>query len=139
MRAASRIAAVVLLSGVLFAADDSPLAFDVVSIKRHIGEGGSSIRTLPDGTYMATDVSIASIIRLASTVSVPGHEVVGLPDWTQTERYDITAKPPEGLRPNPNLRPQMWQATFADRLKLSAHVEDRERDTYALVVARSCA
>ena len=31
----------------------------------------------------------------------------------------------------------MWRAMFADRMKLVAHVEQREKDSYALVLARS--
>jgi uncharacterized protein (TIGR03435 family) len=134
------IAFLLVTGSVALIAQESPprVEFDVVSIKRSTsGELGNSIRTLPDGTYTATNTPIASIIRLASPISLPGHEVIGLPDWTRSERYDVTMKPPEGVRPNPDQRRQMWQAAFADRMKFAAHVEERDRDTYALVLARS--
>ena len=54
------------------------------------------------------------------------------------DRYDVTVKPPAGLT-REQLReqmPLMWRAMFADRMKLLAHVEQRERDVYQLVVAR---
>ena len=66
---------------------------------------------------------------------MPVREVVGLPDWATTERYDITAKPPAGS--TPQQRSEMWRTFFAERMKLVAHVEERERDTFALVLARS--
>jgi uncharacterized protein (TIGR03435 family) len=119
----------------------APLAFEAVSIKRNTsGAPGNNIRTLPDGTFIATNVATALVIRLAipSTVSVPMLQILGLPDWAQTDRYDITAKPPEGFTTlTAEQRSEMWHSVFVDRLKLQAHVEDRERNTYALVLARS--
>jgi uncharacterized protein (TIGR03435 family) len=35
------------------------------------------------------------------------------------------------------MMPLMWRAMFADRMKLVAHIEQREKDAYALVLARS--
>ena len=108
--------------------------FDVVSIKRadpHARGGG--MRTLPDGTSIMTNVSIGQFIR--SAAPVPVREVIGLPDWASTEHYDVTAKPPpDSTREQ---RSQMWRTLFAERMKLLAHVEEKERDTFALVVARS--
>src|SRR3989442_1438113 len=70
--------------------------FDVVSIKPHKSEinFGGGMRTLPDGTFMMTNQPIRSIILGASTV--PVREVLGLPNWANTEGYDIVAKPPAG-------------------------------------------
>jgi uncharacterized protein (TIGR03435 family) len=69
--------------------------FDVVSIKRADPDaGGGGMRTLPDGTSIMTNVSIGQFIR--SAAPVPVREVIGLPDWASTERYDVTAKPPAG-------------------------------------------
>jgi uncharacterized protein (TIGR03435 family) len=117
----------------------APLAFEAVSIKRNMsGARGSDLRTLPDRTVIATNVDMSLIIRLAIpvSVSVPMLQVLGLPGWAQTERYDLTAKPPEGLtKPTAEQRSEMWHAVFVDRLKLQAHVEDRQRNTYALVLA----
>ena len=119
----------------------APLAFEAVSIKRNTsGAPGNNIRTLPDGTFIATNVAISFVIRLAipSAVSVPMLQILGLPGWAQTDRYDITAKPPEGLTTlTAEQRSEMWRSIFVDRLKLQAHVEDRERNTYALVFAHS--
>jgi uncharacterized protein (TIGR03435 family) len=119
----------------------APLEFEAVSIKRNTsGARGSDIRTLPDGTVIATNVDMSLIIRLAipGSTSVPMSQVLGLPGWAQTDRYDITAKPPEGFtRPTAEQRSEMWHSVFVDRLKLQAHVEDRQRSTYALVLAHS--
>ena len=112
---------------------DSP-RYDVVSIKRHDQlEASGGMRTLPDGTFVMTNQSIRSI--LAGAAPVPVRDVVGYPSWVATERYDVTLKPPAGSTREE--RAQMQRTMFAERMKLVAHVEEREQTTFALVVARS--
>lgn len=132
-RAAALVGIVVALLATLSA--QSPRAeFDVVSIKRSQENAvGGGMRTLPDGTSIMTNVSIRQFIMSASPV--PAREVRGLPEWAERERYDATAKPPaDSTREQ---RSEMWRSLFADRMQLLAHVEEAERDTFALVVARS--
>ena len=112
----------------------TPAEFDVVSIKRSAPDAaGSSMRTLPDGTSIMVNVAVRQFITLAAPVRVS--DVEGLPDWATQERYEVTAKPPADS--TPQQRAEMWRTLFANRMKLVAHVEERERDTYALVLARS--
>ena len=112
----------------------SPAQFDVVSIKRNTsGETGGGIRSLPDGTMIMTNQPIRSIIGGASPV--PTREVEGLPDWVMRERCDVTTKPSAGS--TREQRSEMIRRMFEERMMLKAHVEQRERDTFALVVARS--
>jgi uncharacterized protein (TIGR03435 family) len=115
----------------------APTEFDVVSIKRNTNPGsGGGMRSLPDGTFMMMNQPMATLIGNASPV--PGilfRNIIGLPGWAQTENYDVTAKPPAGTTREQML--PMWQALFADRMKLVAHVEQREATTFALVMARS--
>ena len=114
----------------------APLEFDVVSIKPSTAgpTGGSGFRTLPDLTFMMTNAPLRSIIMNASPVDGV-REVLGLPDWANRDPYDVTAKPPAGTT-REQLRP-MWQALLADRMKLVSHIEQQERQTFALVLARS--
>ena len=123
-----------IVSGVPGALGQSAPEFEVVSIKKNNGsQPGGGMRTSPDGTLMMTNQPIRSILTTAAPV--PVRDVIGYPDWVITERYDVIAKPPAGA--TPEQRAAMWQAAFAERMKLRAHVEEREQDTYALVVARS--
>ena len=82
---------------------------------------------------LMTNQPIRSIILSASPV--PVREVEGLPDWVDRERYDVTAKPPAGARQQQ--RREMMQNMFAERMMLKAHVEEQERDVFALVLGRS--
>ncbi len=106
-------------------AAQAPTQFEVVSIKRNKAgvDAGGGIQNLP----------ISSLI--AGAAPVPVREVIGAPDWVNTERYDVTSKPPAGS--SAAQRREMVRRMFADRMKLVAHIEQRERDTFALVLARS--
>jgi uncharacterized protein (TIGR03435 family) len=114
--------------------------FDVVSIKRvnELRQTGG-MRILPDGTVMMMNGSIGSLVNAASPVPITPRDIVGGPDWLWRELYDVTVKPPEGLtrEQRAEMIPMMWRAMFADRMKLVAHIEQREKDAFALVLARS--
>ena len=94
------------------------------------------MRRLPDGTFMMTNQAIMTLVGSAAPVQgILLRNIVGLPEWARSDRYDVIAKPPAGT-PRDQLGP-MWQTFFATRLKLLAHVEQREATTFALVLARS--
>ncbi|HKE85269.1 MAG TPA: TIGR03435 family protein [Vicinamibacterales bacterium] len=115
-------------------APQAPAQFDIVSIKKNTSlEAGGGMRSLPDGTSVMVNQPIRSLIMVAAPV--PVREVEGLPDWAMQERYDITTKPPAGS--TREQRSEMMRTMFEERMKLKAHVEQRERDIFALVVARS--
>ena len=134
LKTGSAVTVLLLISAALFAQADTRAEFDVVSIKRHDpNDFSGAIRTFPDGTFTMTGMAIASIISSASPT--PTRDVEGLPRWAQTERYDVTVKPP--AHSTRDQIGQMWRAMFADRMKLSSHVEEREQNTFALVLARS--
>jgi uncharacterized protein (TIGR03435 family) len=111
--------------------------FEVVSIKPHPYDpaSGGGIRTSPDGTFRATSVPIAGV--LASAAPEPVSEVTGYPDWVRADAYDITAKPAPDSHPTPEQRREMMRNLLIDRLKVAGHLEEVERTTFALVLARS--
>lgn len=129
------IATTILTGSAVHAQSTLRVEFDVVSIKRHVGtEDAMSMRTLRDGTTMITNATLRTALAMASPF--PMRDVFGLRDWVDGERYDIIAKAPDGAtRDRDNLK-TMWQALFADRMKLAAHTEQRARDAYLLLLAR---
>jgi uncharacterized protein (TIGR03435 family) len=119
--------------GVTVAAQAPPLEFEVASIKRNIsGERGNSMRTMPDGSEVMANSPVRSFLG-AAYPSQSG-EYVGLPDWAQNDRYDVTVKPPAGA--TRDQRQQMWRTLFTERMKLAAHDETHEQPIYNLVLAR---
>lgn len=127
------LALVALCEGSILLAQSPAPVFDVVSIKKSDSASvGGGARTLPDGSTVITNQPIRGIF--ARGTAEPVRDVENIPDWAM-DRYDITAKPPAGAERA--TIPAMWQAMLADRLKFKAHVEQREKDGYGLVVART--
>jgi len=112
----------------------TPLEFDVASIRPHPpdGTGPGPLRPRPDGTMTLTNVSARVI--LTNAMPVTARKTAGLPEWVDREHFDVTVKPPADTRPDQ--AKQMWQTLLAERMHLAAHVEDREENTFTLVVAR---
>jgi uncharacterized protein (TIGR03435 family) len=113
--------------------------FDVVSIKRHIQEPGplgftSTQNQRPDGGLTMTNIRIAMLIYRAYP-DASSVEAVGLPGWTTSEAYDVSATSTL-TQATPDDRVAMLRAMLADRFKLVAHVEPRDHQVFDLVLAR---
>ena len=112
------------------AATSQTVTFEAASIKKHAsGTMSGGIRNLPDGTVIMVNVPVSSAI--GSAYPTLHSQVVGLPAWASTERYDITVKPAAGS--TREQRTLMWRAMFAERMRLKAHYETRDMPAYALV------
>jgi uncharacterized protein (TIGR03435 family) len=109
-------------------------AFEVASIKRNVSvSDGASFRGQPGGRASVTNNTLRNIIRNA--YGLQNFQIVGGPDWINSERWDIVAKA-EG-DPSPQQMTLMFRTLLADRFKLVVHNEMRETPIYALVLARS--
>ena len=114
-------------------AAQAPLAFDVISVKRApLDQNFSSFRNSP-GQFSVTNSTIQIVITQA--YGVQNYQLVDVPPWVSSERYDIAARPPEGTFTQDQRR-EMIRALLADRFGLKAHMETRELPSYALVKAR---
>ena len=127
----------------LFGQGDAHPAFQSVSIKRNsskwserfqhpMGMSGlnTSLKLLIQFAYAVHDSPY-----LGHTVPLPASQVVGGPDWIDSEGYDIEAKP--GPNTDPKQIGLMWQTLLADRFKLRLHRETRELPVYVLTAARN--
>jgi uncharacterized protein (TIGR03435 family) len=109
--------------------------FDVVSIKRNVSDSRSSDWVnRPDGGFRATNIAVGLLVARAYPPSIPA-ELVGMPEWTKSERYDVIATSLLS-RATTDDRAAMLRAMLAERFKLSAHVENRDQPVYDLVLAR---
>jgi uncharacterized protein (TIGR03435 family) len=112
----------------------APLAFEVASVKRNPDAAGSSggVQIRPE-QLDAIWFPVQGLVMSAYDVSAG--RIIGLPDWTRTERYDVRARI---SRPSPRAEVlAMLQSLLAERFALKVHRETREMDVYALVLARS--
>lgn len=108
--------------------------FEVASVKPNkTNDRRVMIQLPPTGRLTATNVPLRFMIRTA--FDVQDFQIVGGPSWVASDRFDITAKAPDGVVDQEQIRP-MLRALLADRFKLVVHNETREMPTYALVMAR---
>ncbi len=73
-------------------------------------------------------LSLGEYIAMAYALKL--HQVVG-PDWLASERYDISAKLPEGSKRDQVAK--MLQALLQNRFQLKSHSDSKEFSVYALV------
>jgi uncharacterized protein (TIGR03435 family) len=108
-------------------------AFEVASVKpnRTDAPGGSLV--MPPGRLTATNIPLKVLITNAYQLSF--FHVVGGPDWVSTDRFDITAKAPDGAPPE-HVR-AMLRTLLKERFRLVVHMETRDTPIYALVKARA--
>jgi uncharacterized protein (TIGR03435 family) len=108
-------------------------SFEVVSVKRNTNANAPVSISTPPGRYTATNVPLRLLIN--SAYRLAPDQYVGLPDWSESDRFDVAAKAPDGARPD-QLQP-MLQSLLFERFKLVAHMETRDAPIYALVMARA--
>lgn len=111
--------------------NDEP-AFEVASVKANTtgAPGGSFV--MPPGRFSATNIPLRVLITNAYQLSF--FEVVGGPGWVSTDRFDITAKAPDGAPPEQTRA--MVRTLLKERFKLVVHKETRDMPLYALVKVR---
>ena len=108
-------------------------AFEVASVKPNkTGAPGGSF-VMPPGRFTATNIPLRVLITNAYQLSF--FQVVGGPDWIGTDRFDISAKAPDGAPPAQTRA--MVRTLLKDRFKLVVHIETRDTPIYALVKARA--
>jgi uncharacterized protein (TIGR03435 family) len=112
------------------------LTFDVASIKPSQSVAGAlfGIKPLPGGSgYTAQNVPVKLMIALM--YKVPMRQILGGPDWINSDRFDIEARADHPYSVD-DLH-VMFQNLLADRFNLKFHKETKEGAVYALSVDKS--
>ncbi|HEX3742396.1 MAG TPA: TIGR03435 family protein [Bryobacteraceae bacterium] len=120
------------------------LAFEVASVKPAVpidmmkmaqamqnGEAPKIGMHVHPGRVEFNYVDLKTLISIA--YKMKPYQVTG-PAWMSTQRFDIMATFPEGAT-RADI-PQMLQTLLKDRLKVEAHIENKEHPVLALVVAK---
>jgi uncharacterized protein (TIGR03435 family) len=109
--------------------------FEVASIKpTPPGVLGRWIRMLSTNEFAAKNHAPKTLI--AAAYDLNPQAIMGGPAWVESDRYDIVARTPGGVRPTLNEQMSMLRKLLADRFGLAFHREEKEMRVYALVVAR---
>jgi uncharacterized protein (TIGR03435 family) len=116
---------------IAFAQPPKP-AFDVASIKRHKDEGGGlTFAARPGGRLTVVNNEVSNLIQNA--YGIANYQLIGAPDWVNSERYDIEARGAETASQKDMML--MVQTLLTDRFAMKAHFETREMAAYILTVA----
>jgi uncharacterized protein (TIGR03435 family) len=108
-------------------------AFEVASIKPNksgelLVSGGLFG---PNGRFNARNASVRRLVRDA--YGLQDFQLIGGPDWTRSERFDIAAKAAGNT--SRNTIALMMQQLLTERFKLSVHWETRDSAVYFLILA----
>jgi uncharacterized protein (TIGR03435 family) len=127
------------------APQETHAAFEVASVKPSLGdERQQSWGFLPGGRYAATSITLKWLLITAYNLSMSGDQLSGAPNWLDSARFDIQAKPEAGTT-SPDLPASlreervrsMLQTLLVDRFKLVFHRESRDIPVYLLIKARN--
>jgi uncharacterized protein (TIGR03435 family) len=123
--------------------------FEVASVKATKSPGGvnggcrgsdarlasnDSRSAVPIGRCVITSGALSHLMAIAYQIDV--NRIVGGPDWSRSDRFDVEAKAESPIATQEQLL-QMLQKLLADRFKVAMRSETRELSGYALVIAKS--
>jgi uncharacterized protein (TIGR03435 family) len=83
----------------------------------------------------ARSISLADLI--AFTFELHPTQVSGLPDWAETEGYEVVAKLPQGGDPSDTQIRTMLKNLMQSRFGLSFHTEQRELSVYIISIGKN--
>ena len=108
--------------------------FEVASVKpNNSGGDGRFIRTSP-GRLSITNMTLKNL--MTSAYHVRDFQILGGPNWIDSDRFDVEGKPPANTLPKEMAGP-MLQALLEERFKLQIHRDTRELPIYVLTVGKN--
>ena len=110
---------------VLNAQDPAPVPY-VASVKKNPGGFGGQIRIMP-GNISVNGMPVRLLIRQAFG-QLQDFQVVGGPDWINSDRFDIEAKPEGGGPMGPQVLQSVFRQILEDRFALSIREVSGHRD-----------
>jgi uncharacterized protein (TIGR03435 family) len=116
-------------------AEDADPSFDVATIKPNVtGEASLQQLTMIKRDFVVKNGSLEDLIGFAYDLQVK--QIMGGPDWSTKDRYDIAAVPDVEGQPNMMQSRGMVKKLLADRFALKFHNEKREMPAYVLTVGK---
>jgi uncharacterized protein (TIGR03435 family) len=108
--------------------------FEVASIRPAKEDGDHDLDT-DKGFFRTHNLTLKRLIATAWEVDTS--QILGGPNWIDSDSYDITARiPAEFAQQTREKVPEMIQSLLAERFQLMIHREPRQVSGYALVVAK---
>src|SRR5262245_28690545 len=109
--------------------------FEVATIKpSDPNRRGWGIGVNRSGMLNTLNTTLSDLIKFA--YDLHPNQVIGVPAWFDSERFDISAKPDTAGIPTVKQMQMMLQKLLADRLSLAFHKDKKELSAYAITVAK---
>jgi uncharacterized protein (TIGR03435 family) len=124
------VAAGLIPGMIIAAAQNQALNFEVASIKPSNADLGSSGIESRKGRLHGYNVTLKRCIMGA--YGVGPNQIIGGPDWLDSDRFEITAKAQEPV--GDGILTKMLQSLLVERFKLALHREMKPIDAYVLEV-----
>jgi len=119
-------------------AKDVDPSFEVATIKPSRPEAqGFAIQVGRGGQNMFTTANATLSDLIVFAYGIHPKQLTGAPAWSESDKYDISAKPDQPGIPNVNQLRTMVQKLLADRFQLTFHRDKKELSAYALTVAKA--
>jgi len=116
------------------AADANP-SFEVATIKPTKPDEQRRFLVWRGHQMETANTSLSFLISFA--YGIQSKQVIGIPPWAETEKFDITAKPDTDGNPSDKQLKGMVQKLLAERFKLTFHHDTKELSVYILSVTKS--
>jgi len=113
----------------------STVQFEVASVK--LNNSGTTTMKFPvpaEGRFRATNFPLKALISFA--YGVLGSQIVGAPDWINSERFDVDARAADSNVTREEYA-QMLRSLLEERFKLTVRMETRDLPAYELSVAKT--
>lgn len=104
--------------------------FEVADLKLNVSGPGAPAVQIADGRVTIRNVTLHVLIAAAWALPIDG---VKGPDWLDDVRVDLVAKAASPQTPESQMR-EMMRPVLRDRMKMVAHVEQREESAWSLTV-----
>jgi uncharacterized protein (TIGR03435 family) len=106
--------------------------FEVASVRVATGRGTAGRITLSGDRAVFSNRTLIQLLNYAYGIGCC--DLIKGPSWISSERYDITAKAPDGT-PGERM-PAMLQNLLIERFQLASHRETKELPVYDLITGR---
>lgn len=114
-------------------AANAPTVFEVATIKLSNPDAPGRLFTFRGRQMLTVNTTLSSLITFA--YDLHPKQIVGGPEWADTQKYDVTGQPEAPGVPNLTQMRGMIRQLLTDRFKLAFHREQRDLSVYSIVVA----
>jgi uncharacterized protein (TIGR03435 family) len=109
-------------------------SFEVATIKPTPPDAQCKYLSLRGRQFTTCNTSLTDLLSFA--YGVHAKQLIGLPPWAATDRYDLAGQPDVPGAPNEKQTKSMVQKLIAERFKLTFHHDTRDLPVFAITVAK---